>query len=510
MIKNKILIFLIFLPVFFSISGCVVTPSSGQREISLMSEEDEKAIGNAQHPKIVKQFGGVYKNETLQNYIEGLGKFIVSTSESPNLEFTFTILNSPIVNAFALPGRYIYLTRGLIYLCQNEAQLAGVIAHEIGHITGRHSAKRYTTTIGTNLLGSLLNVLIKNPVLKNLTNNTSSLYLLSYSRGQEYEADNLATRYMIKAGFDPYEMTNFLKQMEQYSDLQKKIIGNKKRVSELLLTHPNSSKRVTNVINNSKSSITYKPIIGREVFLKKIDGMLYGNKPEEGFFYKNTFIHKPLDFFFNFDESIFFVNTPKFLMGLAENNTKIFFDMDNDVSKDDLDYFSKWTNTPKKRILKYSKKTLNNFIISRCIINKSDKTIGLALIKDSKNIYRFSISSDKKNFKNYEKKFLSMIYSFGKVSANPSIADIRPPKIRILNNSERKGFIKELIKNSSFQKKFSEEIFMTINKIDKSKNSQKIKTVYWFNNSSNLTLAIFFSRFWTAAYSLLNLFNAVR
>ena len=144
MTKNKFLIFLIFFLIFFSTSSCVVTPSSGQREISLMSEEDEKAIGKSEHPKIIKQFGGVYHNDKLQNYIESLGKFLVSTSESPNLTFTFTILNSPIVNAFALPGGYIYLTRGLIYLCQNEAQLAGVIAHEIGHVTGRHSAKRYT------------------------------------------------------------------------------------------------------------------------------------------------------------------------------------------------------------------------------------------------------------------------------------------------------------------------------------------------------------------------------
>ena len=136
----------------------------------------------------------------------------------------------------------------------------------------------------------MLNTLIKNPILQNLTNTTASLHLLSYSRDHEYEADNLATRYMIRAGFDPFEMANFLKQMEKYSDLQKKIIGDKKRVSELLLTHPNSSKRVIEVINNADDSNTYKPIIGREVFLKKIDGMLYGEKPEEGFFYKNTFI----------------------------------------------------------------------------------------------------------------------------------------------------------------------------------------------------------------------------
>ena len=476
--KNKILNFLIFFSIFFSTSSCVVTPSSGQREISLMSEEDEKTIGKTEHPKIIKQFGGIYQNDTLQNYIESLGKFLVSTSESPNLKFTFTILNSPIVNAFALPGGYIYLTRGLIYLCQNEAQLAGVIAHEIGHVTGRHSAKRYTKAIGTNLLGNLLNTIIKNPILQNLTNTTSSLYLLSYSRDHEYEADNLATRYMIRAGFDPYEMANFLKQMERFSKLQKKIVGDKKKISELLLTHPNSSKRVEEVINSVDDSFSYKPIIGREVFLKKIDGMLYGEKPEEGFFYKNKFIHKPLDFSFDFDESFFFINNPKFLMGLAENNTKIFFDVDDNTNQDDLEYFSKWGKTSKNKILDYNIKTINNFIISKCTIKKSDKMISLAIIKDDKKLYRFSIITEKKYFNNYKNQFIDMVDSFEKISTNPNLINIEPPKIRILKNSAKEGFIEKVIKKSSLQKKFSEDIFVTINGINNLEANQKIKSIY--------------------------------
>ena len=476
--KNKILNFLIFFSIFFSTSSCVVTPSSGQREISLMSEEDEKTIGKTEHPKIIKQFGGIYQNDTLQNYIESLGKFLVSTSESPNLKFTFTILNSPIVNAFALPGGYIYLTRGLIYLCQNEAQLAGVIAHEIGHVTGRHSAKRYTKAIGTNLLGNLLNTIIKNPILQNLTNTTSSLYLLSYSRDHEYEADNLATRYMIRAGFDPYEMANFLKQMERFSKLQKKIVGDKKKISELLLTHPNSSKRVEEVINSVDDSFSYKPIIGREVFLKKIDGMLYGEKPEEGFFYKNKFIHKPLDFSFDFDESFFFINNPNFLMGLAENNAKIFFDVDDNTNQDDLEYFTKWGKTSKNKILDYNIKTINNFIISKCTIKKSDKMISLAIIKDDKKLYRFSIITEKKYFNNYKNQFINMVDSFEKISTNPNLINIEPPKIRILKNSAKEGFIEEVIRKSSLQKKFSEDIFVTINGINNLEANQKIKSIY--------------------------------
>ena len=132
----------------------------------------------------------------------------------------------------------------------------------------------------------------------------------------------------------------------------------------------------------------------------------------------------------------------------------------------------------KKKILNYRKKTINNFIISECIIEKSDKTLGLALIKDDKNLYRFSITSDKKYFDKYKKQFFDMVYSFGRVATNSSILNIEPPKIRVLKNSPKEGFIENIIKKSSLQKRFSRDIFMTLNGIDSLKTSQKIKTIY--------------------------------
>ena len=148
------------------------------------------------------------------------------------------------------------------------------------------------------------------------------------------------------------------------------------------------------------------------------------------------------------------------------------------MKQDDLEYFSSWAKTPKKNIFDYSKKTIDNFIISKCIIKKSDKTIGLAIIKDDKNLYRFSITSEKKYFKNYKKKFSDIVYSFGKVSTNSSVNKIEPPKIRVIRNSPDENFIEEVIKKSGFQKKFSEDIFMTINNVDEIKTNQKIKTIY--------------------------------
>ena len=176
--KNKIINSITQILTLLLISNCGTNPSTGKKEIIIMSESEEDSVGRNEHPKILKQFGGVYENEKLQNYVKSLGDFLVSTSELPEKQFKFTVLNTPIINAFALPGGYIYLTRGLIYLCQNEAQLAGVIAHEIGHITARHTAKRYTQTFGTSILANILGVLVENNAVGNLINQSASLNLL--------------------------------------------------------------------------------------------------------------------------------------------------------------------------------------------------------------------------------------------------------------------------------------------------------------------------------------------
>ena len=140
-----------------------------------------------------------------------------------------------------------------------------MIAHEIGHITGRHSAKRYTQAISTNLFANLLGILAKNTLTNNLLNTSASLYLLSYSRKHEYEADKLATRYMIRAGFDPNEMANFLKVMENFSNLQKKYPEMKKKFQNYFL-HPTSSKRVMEVINNSKEKSHINQLLVEKYF----------------------------------------------------------------------------------------------------------------------------------------------------------------------------------------------------------------------------------------------------
>ena len=141
-------------------AGCSLNPATGEQSFTaFMSQAEEQRVGAREHPRIVQQFGGVYQDGNITDYVSAIGRDLVHTSDRPDLQFTFTVLNSEIVNAFALPGGYIYVTRGLAALANSEAELAGVIAHEIGHVTARHAAQRYSQSvvagIGAAVLGAL-------------------------------------------------------------------------------------------------------------------------------------------------------------------------------------------------------------------------------------------------------------------------------------------------------------------------------------------------------------------
>ncbi len=480
MMKNKLNYCFLIISIFFLTcvsTSCQQNPATGESEFNLMSEKEEDDVGKSEHKKIIKQFGGIYEDEQLNNYIKSLGNFLVATSELPNKKFTFTILNTPIVNAFALPGGYIYVTRGLIYLCQNEAQLAGVIAHEIGHVTARHTAKRYTKTVGTGIVLQILNVFSQNTLINNLLGQSAQLYLLSYSRSQEHQADQLAVRYMIRAGFDAKEMANFLKSMEEYAILQKQILNIKDEVSELLKTHPNSSKRVSEVIENYKGKIPLNPIVGKDIFLKKIDGMLYGHRKEEGFFIGNSFVHIPLGIRFEFSNKFYFINQPNALIGKSKDNTKIIFDLEETNKMNDLEYISKWLSTPKKKIVNYKSFSNGDYNISSGEFIKNKKNIFFATLKDNSSItFRFVLINENKSKK---EEFIDMVKSFRKIDQN-ALSTLSPPKIRITSASSDTKFFKETVLKSRLQKMFAFEMHKTLNNLENNQIEvgDKIKTIY--------------------------------
>ena len=295
-----------------------------------MSPSDEAEIGAEQHPKILEEFGGRYDDLGLSKYVESIGQFLVQTSETPNASFTFTILNSPLVNAFALPGGYVYVTRGILSLASNEAELAGVIAHEIGHVTARHGASRAGSSVLANIGLGVLGVVTGDRVLSQIGQLGAAAVLQSYSRGDEFEADQAGVRYLTRAGFIADAMSSFLSKLEGHSRLEAEIKGVPgDQGFDFLATHPRTADRVQRAIELAKNQSTKNPIVGEDLYLRKIDGMIFGDDPSQGIVRDGHFIHPLLRFEFVVPDGFSILNGKSSVIAQGLDDTAIQFDFAN-------------------------------------------------------------------------------------------------------------------------------------------------------------------------------------
>ena len=317
---------LIVLP---TLSACETAPATGRTIFTGgLSAEDEVQLGYQEHQKIVPQFGGVYEDAALSVYISSIGNLLARTSETPNLQFTFTVLDTPIVNAFALPGGYVYVTRGLLALAQNEAEVAGVLAHEIGHVTARHSAERYGQTVAASVFGAGLGVLLGSGAASDLYGTVAGLALRSYSREQEHEADLLGVRYLTRAGYDPNAMASFLVRLQAHSRLEAELRGEPGKADDfsIMQTHPRTVDRVQRTIAEARTKAVVQPMTARDIYLGKIDGMLYGDNPKQGLIRGRSFRHPDLRFSFTVPQGFRLFNSPQRVIARGPDGAAILFD----------------------------------------------------------------------------------------------------------------------------------------------------------------------------------------
>src|SRR5262245_14809339 len=222
-----------------SLTGCARNPVTGKREIVLVSESQEIAMGAQSHQQVREEYG-VVQNENLQRYLQTMGNKLATVSHRPGLDWHFTVVDSPVVNAFAIPGGYVYLTRGILAYIGSEAELAGVMGHEIGHVTARHSVRQMTRSelaqIGLGVGG------IVSPTfgqLGNLAESSLGLLFLRFSRDDEREADRLGVEYAARAHYDPREVSNFFDVLGRLSSA-----GDRQTIPGWLSTHPDPPERV--------------------------------------------------------------------------------------------------------------------------------------------------------------------------------------------------------------------------------------------------------------------------
>ncbi|MGE5180210.1 MAG: M48 family metalloprotease [Bacteroidota bacterium] len=289
----RLVVALLFAAQTVAMSGCATNPVTGRKQISLVSEGKELQMGAEADPAVISEYG-LYDDQEIQRYVDGVGQRLGKVSHLPTLTWHFRVLDSPVVNAFAIPGGYIYITRGILAYMSSEAQLAGVLGHEIGHVTARHSAQQITKQeiAGIGLLASAVFVSAFRPY-SGIAQQGLGLLFLKYSRDNETQADELGVGYATKAGYDPREIP------ATYVTLKR--IGERSASSlpSFLSTHPDPGDREirTTQLANAAASSAHRPLeIDAPQYRAHIDGLTYGDDPRAGYFVGNRFYHPQLKF----------------------------------------------------------------------------------------------------------------------------------------------------------------------------------------------------------------------
>ncbi len=279
-----------------ALAGCATNPASGRQQFSLLTPQQEASIGQREYPRLVEQFGGVYDDPALTAYVERVGRSVVQATGSANEPYRFTVLDSDRPNAFALPGGYVSVTRGLLALMNDEAELAGVISHEVAHVTARHSAERYSQATIAQLGASILGAATGSDELAELAGSGAQIYLLSYSRGQESEADAIGIRYLAASGYDPFAMSSFLQQLDRESDLDALIDGRSEGAGlpAYLSSHPRTEDRVRQAGALAARSPGQSVRRNRDSYLSAIDGLIWGESGDYGFI-EGTVLTQPAE-----------------------------------------------------------------------------------------------------------------------------------------------------------------------------------------------------------------------
>jgi predicted Zn-dependent protease len=288
--------------------SCAINPVTGKKEFMLVTEQDEISLGK-QADQEVGQTYGIYENPALSNYVNGIGQSISKNTQRPNNEYHFKVLDTPVINAFAVPGGYVYVTRGILAYMNDEAELAGVIGHELGHENARHIAQQMSRQQVAQL-GLGVGMILSEDFRKyaGLAQFGVGMLFLKFSRDNERQADDLGVEYGSKSGYDTYRMASFFQTLERVNP------GGSSGLPDWFSTHPNPENRVA-AVNNKTAEWRQKLdrtqyAVKRDDYLKMVDGIIYGEDPRQGYAEGNAFYHPTLKFTFPVPSGWQVSNTP--------------------------------------------------------------------------------------------------------------------------------------------------------------------------------------------------------
>jgi len=303
-----------------TLMSCASNLATGERHLNLISESQEIGMGREADAQIIASLG-LYPDSALQRYVQELGGRLARTSERPNLPWTFRVIDDPAVNAFALPGGFIYVTRGLMSHVMNEAQLSAVIGHEIGHVTAQHSVHRMSEQQLTQL-GLTAGMMIKPDLQKygDYVNAGLGLLALKFSRDDENQADHLGFRYMVRANEDPREMVDVFDMLTRVTEA-----GGNGRLPEWLATHPSPANRGER-LQRELDTLTVDPsgmTVNQNSYLRLLEGLVFGDDPRQGFFRDNHYFHPEMEFDFSFPVGWQTANLREGVIAVSDNQEAV-------------------------------------------------------------------------------------------------------------------------------------------------------------------------------------------
>jgi predicted Zn-dependent protease len=436
-------------------TGCSTNPATGRSSFTgFMSSDEEKKVGRDEHPKILREFGGEYADPKIRQYVQQLGERLAKNSEMADLKFTFTVLNSDIINAFALPGGYVYVTRGLMALASSEAELAGVIGHEIGHVTARHTAERYSRSVvaetGLNILAIGVGILTGSSAAAQAAGQVGGLgagaYLAGYSREQEFEADTLGVRYLDRTGFDDAAMASFLTKMQEETRLSAEIAGRGDADEfSIMQSHPRTADRVRAATEEARKQGATNTVahVGRDEYLDRLEGMSWGGDRENGWVLNRQFIHPGLRFRFEVPQGFRLMNGERNVSARGPSSARIVFDQaprtrEGRNSAEGLspaDYLQRvWGRN--SSLSQVESITINGLqaatAATRLSTNSGSLDARLVTIRfDEQTMFRFLFASPPAQTVALNEPYRRTTYSFVRLT-DREVQNARPPRIRVV------------------------------------------------------------------------------
>lgn len=343
----KILLACLFL---LSLAGCAQNPVTGQQDFVMVTEAQEIDMGRRADAEVRKQYH-VYPDKALQDYINRVGQRLARSSDRPNLQYHFTVLDTPDINAFALPGGYIYITRGILAYLNSEAELAAVLGHEIGHVAARHGVRQQSAAEAANLgltVASIFVPEINTNVGQNLSNLLGGALLSGYGREQELQADRLGAKYMARAEYDPQAMIKVLTVLKDQELFDAKVAKQEGREPNhyhgLFASHPDNDTRLKQAVGEASHLTVAHPYEGHNAYLQETVGLVFQDSDGQGVVRNNKFMHAGLGLALTFPQGWHVQNQPSQVLAISpQSEAVIQLKADDNPAGTPLDYVQRLT-----------------------------------------------------------------------------------------------------------------------------------------------------------------------